>query len=122
MKITRLNFQVTNRVIATSFPSSGLWSLYRNPIEKVAAFLDTKHKDRYKLYNLCSERTYDVSHFHNRVERVMIDDHNVPSVKQMLEFADNVRDWLAQHPENVIVVHCKGEASEKQLLFQMENI
>ena len=38
----------------------------------------------------------------------MIDDHNVPSVKQMLEFADNVRDWLAQHPENVIVVHCKG--------------
>lgn len=89
-----------------------MWSLYRNPIEKVAAFLDTKHKDRYKLYNLCSERTYDVSHFHNRVERVMIDDHNVPSVKQMLEFADNVRDWLAQHPENVIVVHCKGESLE----------
>ena len=40
-------YQVTNRVIATSFPSSGLWSLYRNPIEKVAAFLDTKHRDRY---------------------------------------------------------------------------
>ena len=42
-----LLYQVTNRVIATSFPSSGLWSLYRNPIEKVAAFLDTKHRDRY---------------------------------------------------------------------------
>ena len=82
----------------------------------MAAFLDTKHKDRYKLYNLCSERTYDVSHFHNRVERVMIDDHNVPSVKQMLEFADNVRDWLAQHQENVIVVHCKGETLYKQLI------
>ena len=40
-------YQVTNRVIATSFPSSGVWSLYRNPIEKVAAFLDTKHRDRY---------------------------------------------------------------------------
>ena len=66
---------VTNRVIATSFPSTGLWSLYRfvgysdnldlckmiivfvnsypeppvlprNPIEKVSAFLDAKHKDR----------------------------------------------------------------------------
>jgi len=99
---------VTSRVIATSFPSSGIWSLYRNPIEKVAAFLDSKHKDKYKIYNLCSERTYDVVHFHNRVERVMIDDHNVPSVKQMLEFANNVRDWLGQHPDNVIVVHCKG--------------
>ena len=67
---------VTNRVIATSFPSTGLWSLYRcvgygdnmdlckmkilfvnlcpwpsilprNPIEKVSAFLDAKHKDRF---------------------------------------------------------------------------
>ena len=100
--------QVTNRVIATSFPSSGLWSLYRNPIEKVAAFLEAKHKDRYKIYNLCSEKTYQTDHFHGRVERVMIDDHNVPSVKQMVEFADNVRAWLGESPENVIVVHCKG--------------
>ena len=95
-------------MIATSFPSSGIWSLYRNPIEKVAAFLDAKHKNRYKLYNLCSERTYETSHFHHRVERVMIDDHNVPSIKQMLEFADNVREWLGGHPDNVIVGHCKG--------------
>eukprot|EP00092_Neocalanus_flemingeri_P006606 GFUD01007125.1.p1 GENE.GFUD01007125.1~~GFUD01007125.1.p1 ORF type:complete len:594 (-),score=150.38 GFUD01007125.1:72-1853(-) len=99
---------VTNRVIATSFPSSGMWSLYRNPIEKVAAFLDTKHPDRYKLFNLCSEKTYDTSFFHDRVERVMIDDHNVPSVEQMLSFANTVRDWLGENPDNVIVVHCKG--------------
>ena len=57
---------VTNRVIATSFPSSGLWAHYRNPIQKVAAFLDHKHKDRYRLYNLCSERIYDTSYFHER--------------------------------------------------------
>jgi len=99
---------VTNRVIATSFPSSGAWSLYRNPIEKVAAFLDTKHPDKYKLFNLCSEKTYDTSYFHDRVERVMIDDHNVPSVEQMLSFANNVREWLGENPDNVIVVHCKG--------------
>ena len=49
---------VTARVIATSFPSTGVWSLYRNPIEKVAAFLDAKHPGKYKLYNLCSEKTY----------------------------------------------------------------
>ena len=95
-------------MIATSFPSSGFRSLYRNPIEKVAGFLDTKHPDRYKIYNLCSERTYETDHFHGRVERVMIDDHNVPSVKQMVEFAENVRDWLGEDPDNVIVVHCKG--------------
>lgn len=99
---------VTNRVIATSFPSSGLWAAYRNPIEKVAHFLDTKHKDHYKVFNLCSEKTYNTSFFHDRVERVLIDDHNVPSVAQLLEFADTVRTWLGEHPDNVIVVHCKG--------------
>lgn len=99
---------VTNRVIATSFPSSGLWSVYRNPIEKVAAFLNTKHAGHYKIFNLCSERTYDTTFFNDQVERVMIDDHNVPSVEQMLAFANQVRDWLGESPENVIVVHCKG--------------
>ena len=99
---------VTNKVIATSFPSSGLWAVYRNPIRKVAHFLNTKHAERYKLFNLCSEKTYDTSFFHERVERVMIDDHNVPSVEQMIKFADTVRAWLSEHPDNVIVVHCKG--------------
>jgi len=40
---------VTPRIIATSFPSSGLWALYRNPIGKVAAFLDAKHPGKYKV-------------------------------------------------------------------------
>ncbi len=99
---------VTGRVIATSFPSSGLWSLYRNPIDKVAAFLDAKHPGKYRLYNLCSEKTYQTHHFHERVERFMIDDHNVPSLDDMRRFADSVKSWLSQDPDNVIVVHCKG--------------
>lgn len=27
--------------------------IVRNPIEKVAAFLESKHQDRYKMFNLC---------------------------------------------------------------------
>ena len=42
------------------------------------------------MFNLCSEKTYDTSFFHGRVERVLIDDHNVPSLQQMLEFANKV--------------------------------
>ena len=99
---------VTNRVLATSFPSSGIWAIYRNPIAHVAHFLDTKHPDRYKVFNLCSEKTYDTSFFHDRVERVLIDDHNVPSLEQMQEFITTVKEWLGSHADNVIVVHCKG--------------
>jgi PTEN phosphatase family protein len=99
---------VTARVIATSFPSSGMWSLYRNPIEKVAAFLDSTHPGKYRLYNLCSEKTYETRFFHERVERFMIDDHNVPSLDDMKRFAESVKAWLSADPDNVIVVHCKG--------------
>lgn len=85
-----------------------MWSLYRNPIEKVASFLDFKHRDKYRLYNLCSERTYETKHFHGRVERIHIDDHNVPSMSDMRDFAASAKAWLTSDPDNVIVVHCKG--------------
>ena len=38
----------------------------------------------------------------------MIDDHNVPSLSEMLRFAQSVKEWLSADAENVIVVHCKG--------------
>ncbi|KAJ7997568.1 hypothetical protein DPEC_G00230350 [Dallia pectoralis] len=99
---------VTDRVIGMSFPSSGKQALYRNPIREVARFLDTKHEDHYKVYNLCSEKGYDPQFFHYRVERVFIDDHNVPSLEDMLKYTAGVREWMAADPSNVIAIHCKG--------------
>ncbi|CAM5073441.1 unnamed protein product [Natator depressus] len=99
---------VTDRIIAMSFPSSGKQSFYRNPIKEVARFLDTKHKDHYTIYNLCSEKGYDPVYFHYRVERVFIDDHNVPSLEEMLKFTANVRAWMKQDEKNIIAIHCKG--------------
>uniref|UniRef100_A0ACB8GDI9 Uncharacterized protein n=1 Tax=Sphaerodactylus townsendi TaxID=933632 RepID=A0ACB8GDI9_9SAUR len=77
------------RVIAMSFPSSGQQSFYRNPMLEVVRFLDTKHENHYKVYNLCSEQGYDPLYFHYRVERIFIDDHNVPTLEMMLKFTAN---------------------------------
>ncbi|XP_040589454.1 phosphatidylinositol 3,4,5-trisphosphate 3-phosphatase TPTE2-like isoform X2 [Mesocricetus auratus] len=99
---------VTERIIAMSFPSTGGQSFYRNPIKEVARFLDAKHPNHYQVYNLCSENSYDPKYFHYRVRRVMIDDHNVPTLEEMLLFSKEVNDWLTQHPENVVAIHCKG--------------
>uniref|UniRef100_A0A7N6BJ81 Phosphatidylinositol-3,4,5-trisphosphate 3-phosphatase n=1 Tax=Anabas testudineus TaxID=64144 RepID=A0A7N6BJ81_ANATE len=99
---------VTDRVIAMSFPSYGKQSFYRNPIKEVARFLDTKHEGHYKVYNLCSEKGYDPKFFHYRVERVFIDDHNVPSLEDMLKYTASVREWMAVDPANIIAIHCKG--------------
>ncbi|XP_020778542.1 putative tyrosine-protein phosphatase TPTE isoform X2 [Boleophthalmus pectinirostris] len=99
---------VTDRVIAMSFPSSGKQSFYRNPIKEVARFLDTKHEGHYKVYNLCSEKGYDPQFFHYKVERIFIDDHNVPSLEDMLKYTASVREWMAADPKNIIAIHCKG--------------
>ncbi|XP_058526811.1 phosphatidylinositol 3,4,5-trisphosphate 3-phosphatase TPTE2-like [Ochotona princeps] len=99
---------VTERIIAMSFPSSGRQSFYRNPIKAIVRFLDTKHPDHYRVYNLCSEKGYNPKYFHNRVHRIMIDDHNVPSLSEMVEFSKEVTKWLDEDKENVVVIHCKG--------------
>ncbi|XP_052608802.1 phosphatidylinositol 3,4,5-trisphosphate 3-phosphatase TPTE2-like [Peromyscus californicus insignis] len=99
---------VTDRIIAMSFPSSGGQSFYRNPIEEVVRFLDSKHPDHYQVYNLCSESAYDPKNFHYRVRRIMVDDHNVPTLEEMLLFSKEVNDWMAQHPENIVAIHCMG--------------
>ena len=99
---------ITDRVIAMSFPSSGKLALYRNPIEEVSRFFNTKHPGHYKLYNLCSERSYDTKFFNDSVERVVIDDHNVPRLSQLLQFCHSVAEWMQKDEKNVVAIHCKG--------------
>ncbi|XP_042886279.1 phosphatidylinositol 3,4,5-trisphosphate 3-phosphatase TPTE2-like isoform X2 [Penaeus japonicus] len=99
---------VMPRVIAMSFPSSGRMSMYRNDIKEVVRFMDTQHAGHYRIYNLCSERHYDESLFHGRVERFLIDDHNVPPLTDMLRFSASVKSWMEKDEKNVMAVHCKG--------------
>uniref|UniRef100_A0A8C9K209 Phosphatidylinositol-3,4,5-trisphosphate 3-phosphatase n=1 Tax=Panthera tigris altaica TaxID=74533 RepID=A0A8C9K209_PANTA len=95
---------VTERIIAMSFPSSGQQSFYRNPI-KVRIFTQQIRK-----CTTGSEMAvdYDPKYFHYRVRRIMIDDHNVPTLSEMLAFTKEVDEWMAQDDENIIAIHCKG--------------
>lgn len=99
---------VTDRVIAMSFPSSGSESLYRNSIQEVGNFLDHMHFGHYRVYNLCSEKEYDTSYFHHQVQRIHIDDHNVPKFTDLVDFCEDAFTWMDGNTENIIVVHCKG--------------
>ncbi|XP_076980817.1 phosphatidylinositol 3,4,5-trisphosphate 3-phosphatase TPTE2-like [Tamandua tetradactyla] len=38
----------------------------------------------------------------------MIDDHNVPSLSEMVEFTKEVDMWMSKDEKNIIVIHCKG--------------
>ena len=101
---------VTPRIIAMGFPCSGSESLWRNPMSSVRRFLDSKHPEHYKVYNLCVEpgRTYDGAQFGNRTASYPWRDHEPPALGMLSFLARNVGEWLAEDPLNVAAIHCKA--------------
>ncbi|KNE69549.1 hypothetical protein AMAG_14111 [Allomyces macrogynus ATCC 38327] len=99
---------ITDRIIAMGYPSESVEGLYRNPLHEVVRFLDLKHKDHYKVYNLCSERCYDPVKFYGRVEHIPFEDHNAPPFELIEVFCRSVQAWLDADAANVAVVHCKA--------------
>lgn len=63
------------------FPSVGAAAYYRNPLPEVQRFFETRHAGHYKIYNLCSERGYELENYFPTTERFPFKDHNPPEVR-----------------------------------------
>ena len=110
------------------FPAAGLEGLYRNQRSEVKRFLDTRHGDKYRVFNFCPtrENSYPASTFEGRVSRYPFPDHqsvfttvnpefvcilmlsSAPPLGLLALATKDMKAWLDRGPEYVIVVHCKG--------------
>lgn len=100
---------VTENVIAMGFPSQGVESLYRNSYKTVKKFLETRHNNKHRVYNLCIEKSkqYGEELFQD-VVCYPIHDHHVPDFFTIIKFCIDVHTYISQSPRNVAAVHCKA--------------
>jgi phosphatidylinositol-3,4,5-trisphosphate 3-phosphatase/dual-specificity protein phosphatase PTEN len=105
------------QLIAMGFPSEGTEAVYRNPMAEVRRFFNVFHKGHFKVYNLCSEKAYDIAKLFledggdipkDRCARFGFDDHNPPPLALIKPFNEDLEQWLAENPHNVASIHCKA--------------
>jgi len=101
---------VTDRLLAMSVPAVGAEAFYRNPVDEVVRFFNTKYKDNYRFYNCCPERKYPYEKFDGRVEDYFMEDHNPTPINEIIKFCHHIHNWLENpgNENNVAAVHCKG--------------
>ena len=92
-----------------SYPAEGLESTYRNHIDDVKAYLDSRGYP-YIVINV-SGRTYDSNKFgpHIRVIDGGIswkDPKKSPSMKSVITLCDTILKWTIQNNRNMVVIHC----------------
>ncbi|XP_030429276.1 putative tyrosine-protein phosphatase auxilin isoform X4 [Gopherus evgoodei] len=110
---------VTSRIIVMSFPAEGVELGFRNHIEDVRTFLDSRHPDHYTVFNL-SQKSYRSAKFHNRVSECSWPMRQAPSLHNLYAVCKNMHNWLQQNPKNVCVIHCMdGRAASAVLVSAM---
>ena len=98
---------ITKNIIAMGYPSTSLEGLYRNPLEDVQKFFNTRHPNHYKIYNLCEEKDYPDNLFFKKAY-FPFKDHEAPPLNLMRPFCEDAKKFLDEDEKNVIAVHCKA--------------
>ncbi|WYZ46001.1 hypothetical protein EsH8_IX_000226 [Colletotrichum jinshuiense] len=124
---------VTSNIIATSGPSGTYpQRAYRNPLDRLVTFLDSKHQDNWAIWEFRAEGTgYPDEEVYGRVRHYPWPDHHPPPFRLIPMIMASMRNWLnggdlergdvAVGPadatdgkkadsdnQRVVVVHCKA--------------
>ncbi|KAF2713334.1 phosphatidylinositol-3,4,5-trisphosphate 3-phosphatase [Pleomassaria siparia CBS 279.74] len=101
---------VTENIIATSGPSGTYpQRYYRNPLDSLVKFLDSKHGQDWAIWEFRAEGTgYPDEHVYGRVYHYPFPDHHPPPFALIPHMMASMRNWLHEKNGRVVVVHCKA--------------
>ncbi|CAG8368278.1 unnamed protein product [Penicillium salamii] len=111
---------VTDNLIATSGPSGTYpQRAYRNPLDALVKYLDTKHGSNWCIWEFRAEGTgYPDSEVYGRIHHFPWPDHHPPPFALIPNIVGSMRNWLhclddngnkvSVDGERVAVVHCKA--------------
>lgn len=101
---------VSDRLIIMGWPAANFEAIYRNKRKTVRKFLDARHGEYYRVYNLCPcwENSYESNEFYGEVGRYPFPDHHPPPLSMIPMFVCDITAWLAKDARNVAVIHCKA--------------
>lgn len=98
---------ITPRIIAMSIPGEGIKKIYRNNLDKVSEFLESKHRNHYLIFNL-SGIAYDYEKFQEQVMEFPWEDHYPPPIELLFQACKEIEKWLCITPINIVVVNCRA--------------
>ena len=109
---------ITPNIIAMGFPAEGREATYRNQMSEVQRFLNSRHPNKYRVYNLCSERAYPPQRFAHpeapdgSVACFPFDDHCPPTLQMLKDCCEDMKQWLSGVGDlgspRLCAIHCKA--------------
>ncbi|ORY21744.1 hypothetical protein BCR39DRAFT_50898 [Naematelia encephala] len=101
---------VTDRIIIMGYPATGFAALYRNRRRDVLKFINSRHGDKWWIWNLCPlyENAYSPESMSHRVSRYPFPDHHPPPLPLLPLAVREMNAWLQSDDERVAVIHCKA--------------
>jgi phosphatidylinositol-3,4,5-trisphosphate 3-phosphatase/dual-specificity protein phosphatase PTEN len=104
-------------LIHTCTHTQSFEGLYRNNVRDVQRFFFERHSAHYKVYNLCSERSYDNKKFHLVCHDFKFDDHNPCPLEMIPGLCEDVTKFLSSSESNVVAIHCKAGKGRTGLMI-----
>ena len=96
---------ITPRIIAMGLPSTSYEALYRNNMNDVLNFFNERHKEHYKVYNLCEEKKYAPNIFYKQ-GYFPFQDHEAPPLNLIRPFCEDAKKFLDEDSKNIVAIHC----------------